>query len=383
MARVQIPARAFCRDQDCQRQRSQASTADESQRNRAPDRQVGSEQQKYRHSALISAVTADVAGPDRKRSIADRFPRAWTLWAATRPSQFLLVGLVYVLGVGMATAGPPVTRGVPPASTLPGALSAEVVDPVLVGAIALVPVTVAIHYANEYADVETDRLTTQTPFSGGSGALERTGLAPTFLRSATIAATLIAAIGIVGVSAMGRLPVDAVALLVVIFGLGLAYSLPPIAFVRRGVGEVVNAVLGGLLLPLYGVAVVASPTVLAALAVLPFALVVGCNLCATHWPDREADEQVGKRTLAVRWSSRRLRLAYGVLTTAAIGGAVGLWVGGVVPDAVALAHVVPLPFLLWGGVVLTRQRSPLPAVLAMVILAIGATIGWWWVGIVA
>lgn len=328
-------------------------------------------------------TVSDGTEAERRTSIVDRAPRVWTLWAATRPSQVALVVVVYALGVGMATAGPPLTTGEPPVSNAASLRSSEFVEPVLVGAIALVPVTVAVHYANEYADRETDRLTTRTPFSGGSGALERSGLSDSFLRSATIGAGLVASIVLLVLVGSIGLPADAALVLLAIFGLGLAYSLPPIAFVRHGLGEGVNALLGGLLLPLYGVAVVGSPTRVAALALVPFTLLVGCNLFATHWPDREADERVGKRTLAVRLSPTGVRRGYVILAGAGAIATAGLWTTGVFPNAVAVAHLPPLPFLVWGGVVVTRQRSPLPAVLAMVILAIATTVAWWWVGIVA
>jgi len=45
-----------------------------------------------------------------------------------------------------------------------------------VGLAALLPVSAGVHYANEYADYLTDRLTTRTLFSGGSGALAEMGL---------------------------------------------------------------------------------------------------------------------------------------------------------------------------------------------------------------
>jgi 1,4-dihydroxy-2-naphthoate octaprenyltransferase len=165
------------------------------------------------------------------------------------------------------------------------------------------------------------------------------------------------------------------------FVVGLAYPLPPFALIRRGIGEIANAVLGGLLLPMYGFAVVATPTALAWLSVLPFTLLVGCNLLATHWPDVDADRAVGKRTLVVRWSPSRIRGVYGVLVVTSTALAAVLWRSGVYPDPVAIAHAAPLPFLLWGGAVLTRQRSPFPSVLAMVLLAVMSTASWWWVGV--
>lgn len=295
-------------------------------------------------------------------SLSDRL-RA--VWLASRPSQIVLIVIVYALGVAI---------GQPPTGvTLPW-------RSVAVGGAVLLPVALGVHYANEYADVETDRLTDRTPFSGGSGAIERTGVGPALLgRAATVATT----VGLAGASVgwlTGYLSMTAFALLSGIAVAGLAYSLSPIALIRRGVGELTNAVLGGTLLPLYGVAVVGRVSVTAVVAVVPFTMVVGCNLLATHWPDRDADAMVGKRTLAVRWSPRRLRLAYWLLAGAAVLWTVAV-VGRVLPVPVVAAQGVALPPLVWGGVVLTRQRSPFPAVFAMVLHAGAGTVAWWWLAL--
>jgi 1,4-dihydroxy-2-naphthoate octaprenyltransferase len=273
-----------------------------------------------------------------------------------------LIALVYALGVGMART-----------LTAP-AISWRAVE---VGGALLLPVVLAVHWANEYADVETDRLTERTPFSGGSGAVERTGVGRELLARAAGVAMLLGIAGAVAARLTGLVSVTALALLLTIAVAGLAYSLPPAALVRRGVGELTNAVLGGVLLPLYGVAVAGRVTAVALLAVVPFTLLVGCNLLATHWPDREADAAVGKRTLAVRWSPRGLRRAYWLLVAVAVLLTIVL-VGRVLPISVVAAQVLALPPLLWGGVVLTRQRSPFPAVSAMVVHAGASTVAWWW-----
>jgi 1,4-dihydroxy-2-naphthoate octaprenyltransferase len=303
------------------------------------------------------------------RFVKERTPRLWTLWVAARPAQVALVVLVYALGVGIATNGEPFVIGpLPPTAGTVGT-----------GAVALLATTVAVHYANEYADQDTDRLTTRTPFSGGSGALVATGLPRSFLRSALLG-SIVAAVGSLVFAVWNGLASDAALLLLVILVSGLAYSLPPTALIRRGAGEAVNATLGGLLLPLYGAAVLGSPRFAAAISVLPFTLLVGCNLLAVHWADREADSAVGKRTLAVRWGPGRLRRAYATLAIVAGLLVVGLWLAGMVPPLVAAAHLVPIPALLWGWRTLTRQRSPFPAVLAMVSLALALTVAWWLAG---
>ena len=92
------------------------------------------------------------------------------------------------------------------------------------------------------------------------------------------------------------------------------------------------------------------------------------------------DAAVGKRTLAVRWGPSRVRRAYATVAITAGLIVLGLWLGEVVPLVVAAAHLVPVPALLWGWQTLSRQRSPFPAVLAMVSLAFALTVAWWLVG---
>lgn len=279
----------------------------------------------------------------------------------------------------MGAAGTPYTAG---SATSAGSFPTTIRSSgTIAGLLALLPVAATIHYANEYADRDTDAITDRTPFSGGSGALVETGLPASFLRTATAAAAF-ASIGVLAIGFVGGwLPLEAVGLLVLGFVAGLAYSLPPIQLVRRGAGEPINALLGGVFLPIYGVAVVGTPAAAAWLVVVPFALVVGCNLLAVHWPDREADAAVGKRTLAVRLSPGALRRSFALLSVTAGAIAAVLWSIGVLPDLVAMAHLTAAPFLLWGWITLTRRRSPLPAVAAMVVLAASTTIAWWWVAV--
>lgn len=294
-------------------------------------------------------------------NVAEKAPRLWGLWLAARPSQLALIALVYVLGVGTARA-----------LTAAAAQWTEVI----VGAVAVMAVAVSIHYANEYVDVETDQLTDPTRFSGGSGAVERTGVDRSLLlRASTGSLGIGLAVGVAGL-ATGVISATAVGMLVAIAGAGLAYSVPPVALIRRGVGELTNAVLGGFFLPVYGITVVGQVSLAAVLTTVPFTVLVGCNLLATHWPDREADAAVGKRTLAVRWPPSRLRRAYWGLAGVAVLATVAL-AGRVVPLVVVAAQALALPPLLWGGVVLTRQRSPVPAVSAMVVHAGASSVAWW------
>ncbi|CAN5451943.1 hypothetical protein BH24CHL9_BH24CHL9_14850 [soil metagenome] len=217
-----------------------------------------------------------------------------------RPSQLALIGLVYSAGVLVG-----VWRGTPAAGmdAAPGLLL-------------VLSAAVAVHWANEAADADTDALTTRTRFSGGSGALPDSGLAPTvLLRGALGLAIAVVAAAVVSV-ALGRLTVAAGSLLVLGLVGGLAYSVAPIALMRRGMGEPINALLGGLALPLYGIAAARGRVdPLDIVAFLPFCLVVFCSVLATAWPDRVADGATGKRTLQVRLPRSWLRRLYGASAT--------------------------------------------------------------------
>jgi 1,4-dihydroxy-2-naphthoate octaprenyltransferase len=291
----------------------------------------------------------------------------------SRPDQLLLMGLLYATGVLVAVA-------------VEGGAAVRPV-PLIVGFLLFLPVAVSVHYANEYADYETDHLTTRTPFSGGSGALVRTGL-PRGLALRAAVATLVfgtVAVGVVAGLERGGGPAltpdtTALGLLALIAVLGWQYSLPPLALAWHGWGELDNALLGGVLLPVYGVAVAGGVTVASVLAFLPFGCVVFVNLLATTWPDREADAEVGKATLATRLSADRLRWLYagGLLASGLSMAAVH---GGPVPAVVCWASLLAAPLLLWGLFTYTRRRSPFPTVAGMVVLAGAQFAGWFVVGL--
>ena len=134
---------------------------------------------------------------------------------------------------------------------------------------------------------------------------------------------------------------------------------------RRGWGEPLNALLGGMLLPLFGVAVVAGTiSVDAVVAFMPFVFVVLLSVMSTAWPDRAADAATGKRTMQVRRSPRELRLialaatlGFGVATlltaaTAALPYAMaGLLVAPFLVEACCATRVTSAPRLLSAAMV--------------------------------
>ncbi len=281
-----------------------------------------------------------------------RTPYLRVAFESARPSQLVLIVGVYLLGVTIASRyGAPVETGVFVAGLLP-----------------LLFVSMSIHYTNEYADYETDALTDRTPFSGGSGALVETGVDRSFVATCAVVSGTIGVVSAIVLLAIGTLSWEAAVILGVATIAGWQYSVGPLRLAWRGMGEVTNAVLGGLALPMYGAAVVGGPVTIVAIASLPFALLVLLNLFATQWPDRAADGQVGKRTLAVRLLPRTLRRVY--LSTALLAAFTLVVLSlTILPLVVLVAAIPAVPLVVWGAAGFTERHVPLPTVSAMVVFA--------------
>lgn len=237
--------------------------------------------------------------------------------------------------------------------------------------------SVSIHYANEFADVETDRRTTRTPYSGGSGALPEMGFSERLaLRGAWAALLLAGMLAAAAWSSGVQLPRAGLALLAAGIFFGWMYSLPPMQLAWKGWGELTNAVLGGEILPLYGYALLAGRIELDVVIIcLPFTGLVFLNLLATTWPDRLADQSVGKRTLATTWDTTSLRRLY--LFAAALSYAAILASAGSLLPAIALiAGFVPLPLVVWGRRTYARSENPFPTVAAMAAMMLTQLAAW-------
>jgi 1,4-dihydroxy-2-naphthoate polyprenyltransferase len=276
-------------------------------------------------------------------------PRA--LLAMTRPTQIGLILIIFMNGALLA-----LWRGVGMAGDGLAICAAAAL---------LILAAASVHLANEAVDRDTDRLTRRTPFSGGSGALGASGLSPSVpLAAALVLASTCVALTLL-VLMVGGLSLAAALILLMGLAGGLAYSLPPLAISRRGLGEPFNAVLGAWLLPLFGVATVAATvTALDAVAFLPFLAVTFASVLATAWPDRLADAATGKATLQVRLAPPRLRrMALASLIVFVVGTALSA-----ATDAMPLAMsgLLVSPLLVVGLRRYTRLESPLANVAAMV-----------------
>ena len=231
------------------------------------------------------------------------------------------------------------------------------------------------HYADEYADVDTDSLTHRTVFSGGSGVLPSGLVPPSWALSAAVAFAILST-SLTAWSVL-RGPLSAHVAWIVGVGLvgGWFYSMPPLALERRGLGELVNALLGGILMPLMGYSVqTGQPTLQACLALLPFFFMVMAGLLGAHWPDRAADATVGRRSLT-GLLGRHAPVVHKLFIALAYGLSL-LLAGRVLPRPVLTAILLTLPASLWAALAFGKQDSPVPSSLAMAIFITAGAAGW-------
>jgi 1,4-dihydroxy-2-naphthoate octaprenyltransferase len=242
-------------------------------------------------------------------------------------------------------------------------------------------VSASIHFTNEFADYETDGLTTRTLYSGGSGVLPK-GMIPRNLAKKAAWASLFIGLSVQIYSILiGSHPLSALPVLLLGAAGGWMYSLPPLKLGWRGWGEVENALLGSNLLPFYGyVTTSGSFDITIMLAYLPVTLIAFVNLLAVTWPDRSSDELVGKRTLATCWPPRRLRIVYRIAVIASYTSLI-LLEGWILPKEIIFSSLLALPLLIWGAHTFTRNTISVATVYGMVVMMSAQTIAWFLLGL--
>ncbi len=244
------------------------------------------------------------------------------------------------------------------------------------GLVALLAANLCAHFADEYTDRDTDALSQRTWFSGGSGVLPSGLVAPAFaLRAALIAAACALLAGAMA-TALGWLSPAAFAILLLGLLGGWCYSMPPLALERRGLGELANAALGAILIPLLGFATQRGAiTPDAVLGLLPVFTITMANLLGVHWADRRADAAVGKRTLVVMLGKRALHL-HRLLTALTYASTWALAGAALLPPSVAVAITLTLPISLWATAAFTRRERDGSSSVAMAALMLAACVGW-------
>jgi 1,4-dihydroxy-2-naphthoate octaprenyltransferase len=285
------------------------------------------------------------------------------LIAMSRPAILPSGVLAYAVGVAMGYAE---TRSLPLTAVLAGLLVTMLAN-------------LVAHFADEYADVDTDSLARHRLFSGGSGVLPAGRVAPALALHAAYSCLALTGVALLVSLAGGLLPPLAGWLVLLGTLGGWCYSMPPLALERRGLGEIDNAVLGGILMPLMGyVAVRGTLSGTTLLVMLPLFTAVLICLLGVHHVDRHADALVGKRSLVVILGTRSRLLHH--LCTALAYGLPLIFLGWLLPLIVVLTIWLTLPLALYAAWRYGRDETALPDIAVMVLYMVMWIVGWFLLG---
>jgi 1,4-dihydroxy-2-naphthoate octaprenyltransferase len=263
----------------------------------------------------------------------------WLFFRATR-APFLSATLAPVL-LGLAVA-----------------LRVGVFDPLtaVVTLVAASAVHLGLNVANDVFDTlqgADDANQTPTKFSGGSRVLQN---ALVTIREMSLLAVgcygVAAALGVVLFVLRGSPALVLIAALG--FFISLAYTMPPLKLVYRGLGEIATLIGFGpvMLLGTYVVQSRGSLSLEAFLVSIPVALLVAMILYVNEIPDRAGDGKAGKRTLPVRWSKAAVIRGFDVAVGCAFVSVALSVAAGRMPIPTLLALLaIPLAMRVHSGLV--------------------------------
>lgn len=171
----------------------------------------------------------------------------------------------------------------------------------IIGQITVWVVHMMTHFYNEYYDFDSDLLNEHpSPWTGGSRILPQGILNP---QDSLILAIITTLLSLFLSFLMPSAATFAICLLAIILSWG--YSAPPLSFCRRGLGELITAVVLNILTPTLGFLLqkgdlVPGRTKDLLLVLLPLAIIEFVRMMVMNMPDRKCDGAVGKDTLIVK-----------------------------------------------------------------------------------
>lgn len=170
------------------------------------------------------------------------------------------------------------------------------------------------YFNGECYDIEEDRISAKmgsSPFSGGSRVMVNNIIAPGYVKAASM--TAIVAACFIGLllqfyykTGVWTIPLGLTGIIA-----GVFYSLPPIRWVKRGIGEVLIGYSYGWLPVAVGFYLQAAKFVpIVHWMALPIACTIFNVILINEFPDYAADSIAGKRNLVVRLGKRKAALIY-------------------------------------------------------------------------
>ena len=301
---------------------------------------------------------SDVKSPGSSERPSPLLP--WrTLVQMTRPGFLVITAVACVLGVSVAAAcghGPNVWTAL-----------ATLVLAVLMHA--------AANVLNDYHDAlnGADDANTQGlfPFTGGARLIQngQVSVKDTHDLARALILFLIPCGLLLSVQTGGGL------LLLGLVGLllGWGYSAPPLALMKRGLGELTVALTWGLVVVGADYVQRGQFFVMPLAMAVSFALLVGNILVINGFPDAYADAQVGKRTLVVRVGPTLAAWIYLALVVLAHAWLVaGVWL--FIHPEPALWGLVSLPLSLVAFVLLLKNAKQVARLTPAIVLTIAAAV---------
>ncbi|MGE5238704.1 MAG: prenyltransferase [Chloroflexota bacterium] len=233
-----------------------------------------------------------------------------------------------------------------------------------VGYVVLFLIELATIFSNEIYDYETDRLNSNYgPFTGGSRMLVEGRITAAQARVGVVIALLLcggAAALLVGIERAAS-PVAVLSSIAVGVVLGIGYTVPPLRFSYRGLGEVVVGSTHSFYLIVCGYLFqtgVWQSDLPWLLGIPLFFSVVAANTLAGI-PDRPSDAMASKKSISVLLGSRHATTVAGVCVVLAALSGFALWLRGIIPGltGAAILIVVPHAVLLLAALRTLRRKG--------------------------
>lgn len=240
--------------------------------------------------------------------------------------------------------------------------------------------------SNDYYDYESDKQNKYfSPFTGGSRVLlDDTLSARQILRGVFVVLALsLVAVGSLLAIAPGS-GAATMGLILIMYVLALGYTVPPLKFSYRGLGELdvgITHSLGVILCGFHfqgGYLFDPFPWLLS----LPLFLAIFPSIILAGIPDYDADKAVSKKTLAVRLGLKRAITVAMIFTLLAAVTVVAWYLFAVVPGAFGVIVFAIIPHAIYLFVSLLRYRqeaSPSPLINGLMVNALTYVI---WFGLI-
>ncbi len=233
-----------------------------------------------------------------------------------------------------------------------------------IGYLVLFVIELATIFSNEIYDYETDRLNSNYgPFTGGSRMVVEGRITAGEARVGVVIALLAcggAAALLAGIDREAS-SVSVICFVAVGVMLGIGYTVPPLRFSYRGLGEVVVGATHSFYLIVCGYLFqtgVWQADLPWLLGIPLFFAVAAANILAGI-PDRPSDEMALKKSISVLIGSRRATTVAGVCVVLAAISGLALWLRGIIPGlaGAAILIVVPHAVLLLAALHTLRRRG--------------------------